>query len=77
MAETRTVSRWNEEKGSYSFHTVPAGWKIRTYCNDLDEEVNCVCCGRPIKFGDGYSSRVFHTSAGFGYCECETCYNSH
>ena len=48
--------------------------KYITFATDMDVVCNCVCCGKEMKYGDGYTSRRFHTVHGFGYCECEECY---
>ena len=44
---------------------------------DMDKEIDCCSCGKKIKFGDGFTSRVYHNNFGFGYVECEECYDKH
>lgn len=45
-----------------------------TYSNDMDEIVACAACGKPLKFGDAYTSRKIQSNAGFGFAVCEDCY---
>lgn len=71
------VNKWNNAIRKYEEVNIPDDWSIKTYCVDMDEEVNCVCCGKKIKFGDSYTSRRFHTEIGMGYSECEECYFSY
>ena len=71
------INKWDNEKKEYVEHDVPDDWNIKTYTDDMDEVVNCVCCGKKMMFGDGYTSRRFHNVWGFGYCECRKCYFSY
>lgn len=68
------IKRWDEENQSYTQVTIPDDWKIKAYSVDMDEIINCVCCGKVMTFGDGYTSRRFHTEKGYGYAECGKCY---
>lgn len=36
--------------------------------------MNCVNCGKELKYGDCYTSRIYYTASGFGYTECHDCY---
>ena len=74
---SKIVNRWNKEKHEYVEHHIPENWNVKTYSIDMNEIVNCVCCGKEMRFGDGYTSRRFHSKVGFGYCECEKCYFSY
>ena len=71
------INRWDNGKKEYVEHDIPDDWNCKTFSFDMDEEVNCVCCGKKMKFGDGYTSRRFHTAMGMGCCECENCYFSY
>lgn len=71
------ILKYDLKTNSCKEHTVPSDWKIATYCDDMDEIVNCVSCGSELKFGFGYSSRRYYSKGGFGYCECENCYFSY
>lgn len=71
------INKWNNNKKEYEEYNIPDDWKVKTYCCDMDEIVNCVCCGRELPYGFGYTSRRFHTKHGMGYAECEDCYFSY
>ena len=71
MAEYR---KWNEKTRAYEPYTVPDEWNLLTYANDMDEPCNCAQCGKPMRYGDGYTSMQVHTPVGFGYMVCESCY---
>lgn len=72
-----TIQRWNNATKEYRPHEVPDDWKLILYTEDMDTPINCVCCGKEMTFGDGYTSRRFHTEHGMGYYECEKCYFSY
>lgn len=69
------VRRWNPRVGYYERQTVPEAWKVRTFCEDMDEVVNCISCGKEIAYGDCYCSRQYHSEIGFGFAECKECYD--
>lgn len=71
------INKWNDKKHIYEKTQIPDDWNVKTYCDDMNEVVSCVCCGKKIIFGNGYTSRRFHTEIGMGYCECEKCYFSY
>ena len=71
------IRKWNDEKNDYDFMEVPDDWKLPLYSEDMDEIINCVNCGREVKYGDCYTSMRYHTNAGFGYYECEECYEEY
>ena len=68
------IKKWDNKKQQYEPHEVPDEWKLPLFCEDMDEPINCVNCGCEMPFGDGYTSRRYHTNGGFGYYECAKCY---
>ena len=68
------MQKWDPKKREYAPYSVPAEWKCKTFCADLDEIVNCPHCGRQLTFGDCYTSKQIHTEFGMGYAVCEECY---
>lgn len=68
------IQKWDEKLKKYEDYTIPNDWKIPLYSDDMNEKINCVCCGKEITFGEGYTSHRFHNNHGFGYYECEDCY---
>ena len=54
---------------------LPDSWKIKTFSNNMQEEINCRSCGKKILFGDGYTSQEIFTIDGFwGYIVCPECH---
>lgn len=72
-----TVNKWDSKKKKYNKVNIPSDWKISTFEFDMNTIVNCVNCGKEVVFGDGYTSRRYHTEMGMGYSECEECYFSY
>lgn len=73
----RKIRKWNDELRIYEEVEIPDDWKIPMLCDDMDEIINCVNCGREVKFGECYTSMRYHTNAGFGYNECPECYEEY
>lgn len=71
------IYKWNANKRDYEETERADDWKLPLFCDDMNEIINCVNCGREIPFGKGYTSRRWHTEHGFGYSECESCYFSY
>jgi len=69
------VQKWNFKTREYEPYEVPDNWNIKTFSLDMDEIVNCPHCGREIRFGDGYTSRMIHTKHGMGFAVCAECYS--
>lgn len=44
------------------------------FTTNMDELMQCVNCGKFIKYGDGYTSKRYFSGMGFGYLECKECY---
>lgn len=74
ISATRTVDRWDIYTEQYEPVQIPDDWKIAMYSDNMDEQINCVNCGKPMTYGEGYTSRRYHNKAGMGYMECEKCY---
>lgn len=68
------MRKWNYETKEYELYSVPEDWYCPLYENDMDKKVNCACCGKEIRVGDGYTSQEIHTFSGFGYSVCEDCH---
>lgn len=68
----KTAQRWDFFKKKYTPTRIPDS--CLTYSDNMDTIVTCPNCYRKIKFGDGYTSRCWHTSGGMGYSVCEDCY---
>lgn len=70
----REIGRWCYSTHSYEPYFVPPNWKIVLYTDNMDEPINCTSCGKPMTYGQGYTSRELHSPVGFGYPVCESCY---
>lgn len=73
--KVKFIYKYNHTIRRYYMVTIPGEWKISQYENDMNTVVNCVSCGKEIRFGDGYISRRYHDAMGFGFCECADCYD--
>lgn len=69
------IRKWNFETHEYEPYIPPDGI-IVLYSHDMDLPINCTSCGKPMVFGEGYTSRQLHTSMGLGYPVCQDCYNN-
>lgn len=67
------LRKWNYKTKTYKFVVVPDG-NYKVYSDDMDEIVNCPHCHKEFKFGNGYTSRVFHNEYGLAYAVCPECY---
>ena len=68
------LRKWNLEKHEYEPYEGPEDWKVRTFCPDMAEIVNCAQCGAKLEFGGTYTSRQVHTAHGMGFGVCLKCY---
>ena len=64
--------KWDFKKHEYNSYELPEG--ASCYEVDLERKVACGSCGKPMIFGNGYTSRQIHTVHGMGYCVCDKCY---
>lgn len=69
------MKKWNYKTKKYEEYTVPDSWKVKMLSDDMNEEINCASCGKPMLYGNGYTSRTIHSKHGFGYVVCKDCYN--
>lgn len=68
------VNKWNFKTREYEKVEIPDNRKICLYSNNMNEIIQCISCGNELKFGDGYTSRLYHAEMGLGYCVCHNCY---
>ena len=69
------LRKWNYETHEYDHYEVPDNWTICLFTEDMDKIVNCVQCGKEVKFGTSYTSREVHNGIGLGYNVCKECLN--
>ena len=70
----KTVQKWNWKERKYYPYEIPDDWNCPLYTDDMHETINCASCGKPLKYGDCFTSREIHSSLGMGYPVCEDCY---
>lgn len=68
------VNKWNFITREYEKVKIPDDRKVELYSDDMNKIIQCINCGKELRFGDSYTSRRYHTKMGFGYCVCPTCY---
>ena len=68
------LKKWNYDKHIYEPYEVPEEWIIKIYSENMDEIINCLHCGKEVKYGETYTSHEVHTEIGLGYPVCEKCY---
>lgn len=68
------IKKWNHIAKEYEPYTPDPSWKLILFTTNMDEEVNCANCGKPMTYGEGYTSRVLHNRVGLGYPVDEDCY---
>lgn len=49
-------------------------WHVVSDTDNMNEIINCACCGRQITFGKSYRSLEIRTKDGVGYAVCEDCH---
>ena len=69
------VNKWNFKTKEYEKVEIPDNRKIGLYSNNMNDIIQCINCGKELRFGDSYTSRRYHTGMGFGYCVCHNCYD--
>lgn len=67
------LDRWDYTKQTYIPYKIPDNWITTLYTNDMDKEINCMGCGRIIKYGNSFCSLEIHGN-GFGFPVCQRCY---
>ena len=71
-AEIQAAQKWDFEKHKYAQYDLPSC--ATTYERDMEKIVVCAACGKPMKYGDGYTSLSIHDFIGFGYAVCADCH---
>lgn len=70
----RVAKRWNPYHGKCRPYVLP---EDKLKCSLLEERMDkviaCAGCGKPIKFGESFTSLEIHTESGFGFMVCPMC----
>ena len=71
------VMKCNPSRHCYESHSYPDDWKVSFFCADMDELVNCACCGKELPYMDTYTSRELYDCSGiFGMAVCPECHKA-
>lgn len=68
------MKKWNYEKRKHEEYTVPQNWRVGLYSRDLEELIDCACCGTPLKISQKYRSLEIHNEQGQEYAVCKRCF---
>lgn len=70
------VRKYDRSKHAYNPPVeLPKEWHTPLIAEDMNEMINCACCGKKLIFGDSFTSMIICDMSGaFGYPVCEECY---
>ena len=68
------AKKWNMQLRQYESFSFPASWVCPLISEDMEMPVNCASCGKAMRFGAGFTSRMIHSDGGMGYSVCEECH---
>ena len=57
------MKKWNYQTHQYDDYSVPEDWKVSMYETDMDKQINCVECGKPMKYGESLTSQRIYDDA--------------
>lgn len=71
----RVAERWNPYHGKYRPYVLPEDELKCSLLEDrMDKVIACAGCGKPVKFGESFTSLEIHTETGFGFSVCPNCH---
>lgn len=71
----RVAERWDPYHGKYRLYVLPEDELKCSLLEDrIDKVIACAGCGKPVAFGDAYTSLEIHTETGFGFSVCPNCH---
>lgn len=72
----RVAQKWNPYHRKYRPYVLPEDELKCSLLEDSAERIiACAGCGRPVKFGESFTSLEIHTESGFGFMVCPICLN--
>ncbi len=70
----RVAQKWNPYHRKYRPYVLPEDELKCSLLEDrMDKVIACAGCGRPVKYGESFSSLEIHTETGFGFMVCHMC----
>ena len=71
------IQKWDPDRHCYDPHPYPSEWNVGFFSTDLDELINCACCGKELPYGHIYTSRELYDGSGmFGMAVCPKCHEA-
>ena len=65
----RVAERWDPYHGKYRPYVLPEDELKCSLLEDrMDKVIACAGCGKPVKFGESFTSLEIHTETGFSVC---------
>lgn len=68
------AQKYNFKEKKYSEYQLPEHASM--YEDDMEMIIACAECGKPLLYGNGFTSRKIHTHIGMGYSVCSGCYET-
>ncbi len=70
----RVAEKWDPYHGKYRPYVLPEDELKCSLLEDrMDKVIACAGCGKPVKFGESFTSLEIHTESGFGFMVCPMC----
>lgn len=70
----RVAQKWNSYHRKYRPYVLPEDELKCSLLEDrMDKVIACAGCGKPVKFGESFTSLEIHTESGFGFMVCHMC----
>ena len=66
------AERFNRGSGKYEPYTLPKGAVM--YCENMVQTVACRSCGKPLVYGESYTSLEINNKYGIGFAVCDKCF---
>ncbi len=59
---------------SINEHEVLNSCNMSVIEDDMNVKIHCAACGKLMRYGDGFTSKLISDECGFGYTVCRDCY---
>lgn len=67
------AQKWVFKDKEYIDYETPQNASM--YETDMTMIIACADCGKPVLFGNAFTSRAIHNQHGLAYSVCKNCYN--
>ncbi len=69
------MKKRNEATKKYEEYNVPTDWNCPLIVLDMEEQINCVSCGKVEWYGNCYTSKLIHNGIWLWHLVCQECYD--